>query len=131
VEAGEVVVCERFTDSTMAYQGYGRGLDLGVLRQLNAMATGGLAPDLTIVLDLEPESARLDAGRLDRLESAGGEFSLRVAQGFRELARSEPERMRLVDAAPDAGVVHSAVRRLVQGLLREYGPLPGALGEAS
>ena len=131
VEAGEVVVCERFTDSTMAYQGYGRGLDLGVLRQLNAMATGGLAPDLTIVLDLEPESARLDADRLDRLESAGGEFSLRVAQGFRELARSEPERMRLVDAAPDAGVVHSAVRRVVQELLRECGPLPGALGEAS
>jgi dTMP kinase len=131
VEAGDVVVCERFTDSTVAYQGYGRGLDVGVLRQLNAMATGGMAPDLTIVLDLEPKSARLDAGRLDRLESAGEEFGLRVARGFRELAGGEPQRIRLVDAAPDAGAVHLAIRRLVQELLAEHGPLLEALEEAS
>jgi dTMP kinase len=125
------VVCERFTDSTVAYQGYGRGIDLGVLRQLNAMATGGLTPDLTIVLDLQPNRARLDVSRLDRLESDGPEFSLRVAQGFRELARNEPHRIRRVDAAPEADVVHSAVTRLVQELLARQSPLPGALGEAS
>jgi len=131
IEAGDMVVCERFTDSTVAYQGYGRGIGLGVLRQLNAMATGGLTPDLTIVLDLQPNRARLDGSRLDRLESEGEEFSLRVAQGFRESARMEPHRIRLVDATPEAGVVHSAVIRLVQELLERHSPLPGALGEAS
>jgi len=131
VEAGSVVVCERFTDSTLAYQGYGRGLDLGALRQLNAMATGGLTPNLTIVLDLPPEQARLDGGRLDRLESAGGEFSLRVAQGFRKLARDEPQRMRLVDAVPEAGAVHAAIVLLVKEALRGKTPGPEMLGEAS
>jgi dTMP kinase len=131
IEAGDVVVCERFSDSTVAYQGYGRGLDLGVLRQFNAMATGGLAPDLTIVLDLQPSRARLDGNRLDRLESEGEEFSLRVAQGFRELARNEPNRIKLVDAAPETGVVYLAVIGFVQELLAMHGPPPGVLGEAS
>jgi dTMP kinase len=114
LDQGSTVLCERYTDSTLAYQGYGRGLDIDLLRRLNAMATGGLAPDLTLVLDLPPEQARLDADRLDRLESEGRSFTQRVAEGFRALARSEPARIKLVDAGPGVEVVHAAMVELVQ-----------------
>ena len=126
LERGCVVVCERYADSTLAYQGYGRGLDLALLRRLNDLATGGTAPDLTLVLDLSPEQARLDAARLDRLESEGAAFSGRVAEGFRALAREEPERIRLVDAAPGVDAVHAAIVELVKGVLGRKRPSPGA-----
>lgn len=119
LEAGEIVICERYTDSTLAYQGYGRGLDLGLLRRLNDIATGGLLPDLTIILDITPSQARLDATRLDRLESEGREFGERVAEGFRALARAEPERIGLVDGRAEIDVVHTEVTELVSGLLRK------------
>ena len=119
LEAGEIVICERHTDSTLAYQGYGRGLDLALLRQLNSIATGGLVPDLTIILDIAPSQARLDATRLDRLESEEREFGERVAEGFRALARAEPERIRLVDGRAEIDVVHTEVTELVSGLLRK------------
>jgi dTMP kinase len=117
LERGCVVICERYTDSTVAYQGYGRGLDRDLLRRLNDMATGGLAPDLTLVLDLPPERARLDASRLDRLESAGDAFVARVAEGFRALARAEPERVKLVDGTPPIEAVQEQIAALVQELL--------------
>jgi dTMP kinase len=115
--AGCVVVCERYTDSTLAYQGYGRGLDLDLLRRLNALATQETAPDLTIVLDLPVEQARLDAERRDRLESEGREFAVRVAEGFRALSRAEPERVKLVDASGSVAGVHGAIAGLVAGAL--------------
>lgn len=121
---GRVVVCERYSDSTLAYQGYGRGLDLELLARLNAMATGGLAPDLTVVLDLAPEQARLDAHRLDRLESEGGEFRRRVAEGFRRLAEAEPDRVKVVDAAPGVEQVQAEMREVVRALLERRGIAP-------
>ncbi len=122
-----VVVCERFTDSTLAYQGYGRGLDLEFLRRLNEMATGGMTPDLTIVIEIEPEHARLDGSRLDRLESEGEAFSRKVAEGFRDLARREPERIKLVDGMLDIEAVHAEVWRLVEESLRTGRRSPRAL----
>ncbi len=122
-----VVVCERFTDSTLAYQGYGRGLDLGFLRRLNEMATGGMTPDLTIVIAIEPEHARLDGSRLDRLESEGEAFSRKVAEGFRDLARREPERIKLVDGMLDIEAVRAEVWRLVEESLRTGRRSPRAL----
>ena len=121
------VVCERFSDSTLAYQGYGRGLDLEFLRRLEEIARGGLAPDLTIVIDIAPEQARLDGSRLDRLESEGEAFSRKVAEGFRDLARREPERIRLVDGTSGIEAVHAEVWRLAEGLLRRGGGSPEAL----
>jgi dTMP kinase len=118
LENGQVVVCERHADSTLAYQGYGRGLDCELLRRLNALATDGISPDLTIVLDIPPDRARLDENSLDRLESEGGEFLARVAEGFRKLAREEPERVKLIDASPDAHVVNAQVTSLVRRLLQ-------------
>jgi dTMP kinase len=117
LEAGSVVVCERYTDSTLAYQGHGRGLDLRLLQQLDETATGGLAPDLTLVLDLPAHTARLDEGRLDRLESEGREFLGRVATGFRAIAEQEPQRVRLIDGAMDIGAVQQAIRAEVAGVL--------------
>jgi dTMP kinase len=116
---GRIVVCERHCDSTLAYQGYGRGLDLDLLRRLNTVATGGLVADLTIVLDIDASEARLDAGRLDRLESEGSGFSDQVAEGFRELARAEPQRVRLINGRAPIEAVRAQVTALVQGLLEK------------
>jgi dTMP kinase len=114
---GCVVVSERYTDSTLAYQGYGRGLDVNLLRRLNEMATGGLAPDLTLVLDVPPERARLDASRLDRLESEGQAFAARVAAGFRALAQVEPERVKLVDGTQRVEAVQAQIIAHVRAAL--------------
>ncbi len=102
---GEVVICDRYSDSTFAYQGYGRGQDLATLRTLNHFATGGLVPDLTLLLDLPaemglerrlgPGSAATASNRMDRLDLA---FHQRVAAGFHSLAQAEPDRWRVVDA---------------------------------
>lgn len=107
LDAGEVVVCARFADSTLAYQGYGAGVDVEPLRQLAEIATGGLAPDRTILLDIAPEVglARKPADDRTRFETAFDlEFHARVRAGFLALAAAEPERFRIVDAdrQPDA-----------------------------
>lgn len=96
--AGQVVVCDRFTDSTLAYQGYGRGLDLEKIRQLNGLATGGLQPHLTLWLDLPPEVGLARVGLADRLEQEHLEFHRRVYQGFQALAAAEPQRIVRISA---------------------------------
>ena len=112
---GTWVVCDRFTDSTMAYQGYGQGADRDMIAALNGLI--GLAPDLTLVLDVPADVAaqRLAArgSRPDAYERRGPDFHRRVAQGFREIARSAPERCVPIDASGDAAVVHAAVMRAV------------------
>lgn len=110
--SGGVVVCDRFTDSTLAYQGYGRGLDLGVLRGLSDVATGGLRPDLTVVFDIVPEvglerATMLCADRLEREEVA---FHERVRAGFLEIAAAGgPERYAVIDASSPAAEVADRV----------------------
>lgn len=122
LEQGRVVVCERHTDSTLAYQGYGRGLDLDLLRRLNALVTGEVVPDLTVVLDLPPALARLDATRADRVESEGEIFLARVGEGFHRLADREPDRIVLLDGAGEVQVVHAELVALVQRLLDRKPP---------
>jgi len=123
LDRGCVVVCERYTDSTLAYQGYGRGLDLKLLRRLNEMATEGVTPDLTLVLNIPAAEVRLDASRLDRLESAGGDFRERVADGFRALARGEPERVKILDGMQSIQAVHEQIIALVGALLETARPV--------
>ena len=96
--ARQVVVCDRFTDSTLAYQGYGRKLDLEKIRQLNHLATGGLQPHLTLWLDLPPEVGLARVGLADRLEQEHLEFHRRVYQGFQALAAAEPQRIVRISA---------------------------------
>jgi dTMP kinase len=102
LERGEVVLCDRYTDSTLAYQGYGRDLSLDHLRAVNHIATGGLAPHFTILLDIPPETglARKDRERPgDSIGEESLEFHQRVRKGYLELAQREPERIVVVDAS--------------------------------
>ena len=117
LHAGRCVVSDRSVYSTLAYQGYGRGLDLTELRQLNDWAIGGRWPDRVILLDapLDVLTARLRGRELDRFERAGEAFHRRVVEGFRAMAAEDPARWVVVDAAgePDdvADQVHRAVTR--------------------
>lgn len=96
---GRVVLCDRHADSTVVYQGYGRGLDLAQLRSWNLFATGGLRPDLTFLLDLPPEIGLARLSAMDRLDREPLEFHRRIREGFLAEARREPERWVVLDAA--------------------------------
>ena len=117
LEAGKVVVCDRYADSTMAYQGYGRGLDLKALRELTQLATGGLTPDLTLYIDIQPElglERRLSGGdEWNRLDQETLDFHRRVRSGYLELIAMAPERWVTVDGSPSIDEVHRAVRSIV------------------
>lgn len=117
LEAGQVVICDRYTDSTLAYQGYGRQLDLTDLRQLNAKATAGLLPDLTVWLDLNPAEgqARIQKrAALDRLELEQSSFHERVYAGYQEMAQQEPQRWARIPAAGDADSVQAMILDVLQ-----------------
>lgn len=114
---GSWVLCDRFIDSTVAYQGYGRGLDLELIEQLNAIATGGLVPDLVLWLQLEVEQGLARShrrGQADRIEQADLAFHQRVQQGFEAQAQAYPERIVAIDAAGDRETVQQRVRAVVQ-----------------
>ncbi len=113
--AGKIVLCDRHTDSTVAYQGYGRGLDLAEIDHLNTLATGGLKPDLTIVFDVDIETSTARVGKeKDRMESAGAEFFNRVRQGYLEIAKREPNRVKIINAAQSIEEIHAQVLSLTQ-----------------
>ena len=115
---GAVVLCERYTMATLAYQGYGRGLSLPMIRSLNRMASARLEPDLTVVLDMpERDFSRRDATRRhDRLERESSLFRSKVARAYRRLARTEP-RARLVDTSGGIPAARRRIESLVQNLL--------------
>ena len=118
--AGEVVVCARFADSTLAYQGYGAGLPLKDLLAIAAIATGGVVPDLTLLLDVAPEVGlgRKAAATRNRFEAAFDlDFHRRVREGFLELAAHEPGRWRTIDAARDVEAVFADVLAAAAELL--------------
>jgi len=116
--AGKVVVSDRYADSTLAYQGYGRGLDLEDLRIITGFATGGLAPDLTIYLDVTPEEGlqrrRLGGDEWNRLDAEELAFHQRVRAGYLALVGQEPERWVMVNAARSVEEVQTEIRGLVR-----------------
>jgi dTMP kinase len=123
--AGEIVLCDRFYDSTTAYQGYGRGLDLKMIQRMTDFAVGDTRPQLTLLLDVSSEisRSRLAARQSsetvirDRFEEADHEFFERVAKGYREIAAAEPKRMRTIPAGGNLAAVSAEIWRAVQGLL--------------
>ena len=122
LEAGGVVVCDRFYDSTLAYQGYGHGLDLTALRAITDFATGGLRPDLTFLIDLPAEDGlrrRRRGGQWNRLDAYDLGFHQRVRQGYFDLAAAEPGRWVTVDATRPVEAVQSEIRRLVEARLEQ------------
>jgi dTMP kinase len=117
LEAGFVVLCDRFSDSTLAYQGYGRGLDLTLLHSLNGIATAEIKPDLTLLLDLDPAAGlkRIALTREgDRLEHEALAFHQRLRAGYLELARQEPARFAIIDASQSQEDVQKAIRQAVE-----------------
>ena len=117
---GRVVLCDRYTDATVAYQGYGRGVDPDLVRELNVRATGGVLPDLTLLFDLAPEEGfrRIGRRRLDHFERETLAFHRRVRRGYREIQRAEPKRVRLIRAGRPAAQVARAVSAIVEECLR-------------
>ena len=113
LQRGETVVCDRYYDSTTAYQGYGRGLDLATIRRINAAATFGLKPDLTVLVDIpvvEIERRKALAGiPFDRMESSGKTFYEKVRSGYRDIAREEPGRFLVVDGLKAIEALHQEI----------------------
>ena len=127
LERGNIVVCDRYTDSTLAYQGYGRDFDLGLLKSLNKIATGGVMPDFTILLDVPVElglarSKALDKeeagqGQADRFELEDIEFHRRLRKGFLKMAEKEPERFIIIPVDKDIETTHRLVAAAVEEIL--------------
>jgi dTMP kinase len=117
LEDGTTVLLDRFVDSSLAYQGAGRGLGVGAVRAINDFGTGGLVPDLTLLLRLDPAAGRArqaDRGEApDRLEREDGAFFDAIARAYDELAAAEPQRFRILDAsAPPAAVLAAALEAI-------------------
>lgn len=112
LQEGKVVLCDRYADSTLAYQGYGRGISLDMIKQLNNFATRRLIPDLTFLLDCPPEVGlnRIQGG-LDRMESQDLTFHRRVRDGYLSIAREAPERIIILDAQQPADAVAAEISR--------------------
>lgn len=110
LQRGEYVLCDRHTDSSLAYQGYGRGINLDEIKMLNALATGGLNPDLTFVFDIDVETSMSRVGKdKDRMESAGREFHNKVRNGYLELAKQDSQRIKVFDAQKSIHELHEEV----------------------
>jgi dTMP kinase len=117
INEGKIVLCDRHTDSTVAYQGYGRGLNLDRINMLNEIATGGLKPDLTIVFDIDVKTSMLRVGKeKDRMESAGVEFFNKVRQGYLAIAKNEPERVKVINSSDTIENIHKQVVELIKKL---------------
>lgn len=128
LDDGAIVVTDRFYDSTVAYQGYGRGMDMDVIDSLNQIATGGLRPDITLLLDIEPAAAlarvgpenggRVDPANQQKFETQPLEFHERVIEGYRTLARQEPARWFVIDASRSVDQIAERVWSVVGSVLK-------------
>ena len=117
---GRVILCDRYADATVAYQGYGRGVDPDLIRELNVRATSGVLPDLTLLFDLDPAEGfrRIRGRRFDHFEREALAFHRRVRRGYLEIHRAEPKRVRLVRAGREPDEVEAEVRAIVEDFFR-------------
>lgn len=116
---GRIVVCDRFYDSTTAYQGYAGGVPLDAVERANVLAVGDFQPALTLVFDIDPALAaeRTVSREQDRMEAKGMEFQRRVAEGFRAIAAAEPDRVKLIDASRGIDAIHADAMAAVSAVL--------------
>mgnify|MGYP004508631147 FL=1 len=118
INSGKIVLCDRHTDSSVAYQGYGREQNIDNINMLNELAVNGVHPDLTIVFDIDTETSMARVGaEKDRLESAGIEFHKRVRNGYLEIAKKNPQRIKVVDASQTIEDVQRDVIKIVEEVL--------------
>lgn len=115
IKAGKTVICDRFEDSTWAYQGYGRGFDLKMIDKVSfELVRCDMKPDLTILLDIDPEKGMKRGGRHDRMEKQSIQFHRKVRDGFKDIARKNPKRCVMIDASQPLGVVTEKVREVLE-----------------
>ena len=123
LEAGKVVISSRFADAMVVYQGYGRGLDLERINHLNRIATDGVTPDVTFVLDLPVEiglqRVQNSRGGLDRLEREKIEFHRRLREGYQILAKQEPQRLKIIDSQVNSEQVYAQIQAIIQPLFQK------------
>ncbi len=120
INQGKIVLCDRHTDSTVAYQGYGRGGDIKLLKELNKIAVAGLTPDLTLLFDVDTQTAQNRVGsEKDRMESAGMQFHKKVRDGYLELQREEPKRIKLINANNSIEKVYEDTKDIIIKLIQE------------
>lgn len=123
LKAGKIVISSRFADATVVYQGYGRGLDLERINRLNRIATDGVMPDVTFVLDLPVEiglqRVQKRRGGLDRLEREKIEFHRRLREGYQIIAKQEPQRLKIIDAQVSLEQVYVQIQQAIQPLLQQ------------
>lgn len=118
INSGKIVLCDRHTDSSVAYQGYGREQNIDNINMLNELAVNGVHSDLTIVFDIDTETSMARVGaEKDRLESAGIEFHKRVRNGYLEIAKKNPQRIKVVDASQTIEDVQRDVIKIIEGVL--------------
>ena len=121
IEKGEFVICDRFTDSTIAYQGYGRGLDIDKLEAINHIATAGLIPDITFILDISPEAAavRMETEASDRMEETGVDFFRKIRKGYHQIKDQNPNRYRLINGEQSPGNVFKEIKAIIMKQFEE------------
>ena len=119
IQQGKIVLCDRHTDSSVAYQGYGRGLDIDQINTLNNLATNNKKPDLTLVFDVDIETSMKRVGNeKDRMESAGKDFFNRVRNGYLELAKQEPDRIKVINSTKSIEEVQQDVLQVIESYLK-------------
>ncbi len=118
VEKGAIVLCDRHTDSTIAYQGYGRGIDINHLKKLNTLATSDFLPDLTLVFDIDVETSQKRVGDVkDRMESIGVDFYRKVRNGYLDIAINEPNRVKVINSKDSIENIFEQVKSLIKAKL--------------
>ena len=124
LEKGDVVVLDRYADSTMAYQGYGHQNDLGLIRSLLDFATGGLKPDLTLLLDIDPAEGLMrrqkNGGEWNRLDAYQLQYHQRVRQGYLEMAQADLQRWQVIDASQTPDMVQSQIQKVLLSYLSSF-----------
>jgi dTMP kinase len=126
LEEGKVVITDRFSDSTIAYQGYGRGIDMSLLSSIDSISTGGKKPDITLLFDLDIQiglGRNRGINKVDRLELENIYFHERVRAGFIEIAKKEPSRVRMIDASLPIADVHETAWKIVNEAMQKKGLL--------
>ena len=121
MQKGAIVITDRFTDSTVAYQGYGRGIDLSIIRSLERQVTAGLKPDITILLDLDVETGlkrNRGINKTDRLELEDVKFHKRVKNGYLKIASKKKKRIKVIDASESMEQVQNKIRKIITGFLK-------------
>ena len=124
LEEGTIVLCDRFTDASYAYQGYGRGIDLNVIERLNTLVVKGIKPDLTILLDCPVEKGltrKAQSASMDRFEKEELSFHRKIKKGYEKLVKQDPKRFFVIDGTLDINTIHKTIRKKVEDLLNHHG----------